>query len=1002
MSQNDSVLATGRQRTLGACSVCLRQLCLTSTGVVHNHGPHDSPCAGSGCAPAVGSVTSPSSTLLAGATDAHDDSQQPSVDSQQQAELLLDALTEARRTPVLKYIPKASRVLAATKLTTVLDHVVTDPTNMKVWEQLLLFTYSCFGANKRAGKQHKQHKTSLATKVNKALSDYLFSGPRAEAAPAQTRTRKQKKKITPSELQNLAARVSSKIEEGDVRGAVRIASSDDKLAPYDDETVAALKLLHPPRATTSNPAQHIDNLSDSTSLPVLILTENDIVAAIKTFPAGSAGGLDGLRPQHLKDMTSPMTGDAGQQLVTSLMEFANVCLAGRIPAAVRPVFYGASLCALTKKGGGVRPIAVGSTLRRLVAKAACRIVREAVVAKLAPHQLGFGIQQGAEAAAHAARSLLANMGSGEAMLKIDFTNAFNTLSRDVMLSVIRDELPELFPFIDSCYSGQSFLIFGQYTLLSDEGPQQGDPLGPLLFCAATMRLVNRIKSVFNLWYMDDGTLGGHIDVLISDWKMLVEEGRKIGLVVNVTKCELITDDVEVIDKFRVVAQEIKVVSPAAAMLLGSPIGGEQSVDDVLAVKLQELRRLSNRLTLLNVHDALFLLKHCFSIPKLTYTLRSAPCYSSHLLTEYDAMIRSTLQSVLNVALSDEAWEQATLPVANGGLGIRRATDITLPAFLSSVAGSQALVSLLLPQHLQDVSGTNEASFKAALTQWQNQTGVAPVMSPFATAQKYWDAPLVMVQEKRVMSAATDQAGKARLIAAAAPHSGAFLHARPCAALGTRLDGTSLRIVVALRLGAPVCLPHVCICGAAVDSTGRHGLSCRKSAGRLSRHSAVNDLIKRALMSAEVPSRLEPRSLTQHDDRRPDGLSLTPWSGGKCLAWDFTCPDTLAVSHLNAAVTGPGVVATEAERQTRIKYACLTHAYHFVPVAVETLGALGEEASDFVHELGRRIATVTGEKRSTEFLLQRLSVAIQRGNASSVLGTVDSGAQSPNLDIVYYL
>ena len=109
-----------------------------------------------------------------------------------------------------------------------------------------------------------------------------------------------------------------------------------------------------------------------------------------------------------------------------------------------------------------------------------------MVAKLAPHQLGFGIQQGTEAAAHAARSLLANMGSGEALLKIDFTNAFNTLSRDVMLDVIRDELPELFPFIDSCYSGQSFLLFGRYTLPSDEGPQQGDPLGPLLFCAATV------------------------------------------------------------------------------------------------------------------------------------------------------------------------------------------------------------------------------------------------------------------------------------------------------------------------------------------------------------------------------------------------------------------------------------------------------------------------------------------------------------------------------------
>jgi hypothetical protein len=75
----------------------------------------------------------------------------------------------------------------------------------------------------------------------------------------------------------------------------------------------------------------------------------------------------------------------------------------------------------------------------------------------------------------------------------------------------------------------------------------------------------------------------------------------------------------------------------------------------------------------------------------------------------------------------------------------------------------------------------------------------------------------------------------------------------------------------------------------------------------------------------------------------------------------------------------------------------------VPIAVETLGALGEEADDFVHEVGRRITAVTGKRRATEFLLQRLSVAIQRGNASAVLGTADSMAdRQQNLDIVYYL
>jgi hypothetical protein len=46
------------------------------------------------------------------------------------------------------------------------------------------------------------------------------------------------------------------------------------------------------------------------------------------------------------------------------------------------------------------------------------------------------------------------------------------------------------------------------------------------------------------------------------------------------------------------------------------------------------------------------------------------------------------------------------------------------------------------------------------------------------------------------------------------------------------------------------------------STGGHGLSCRKSVGRLHRHSAISELIKRALMSAAIPLQLEPIDLTE--------------------------------------------------------------------------------------------------------------------------------------------
>jgi hypothetical protein len=111
---------------------------------------------------------------------------------------------------------------------------------------------------------------------------------------------------------------------------------------------------------------------------------------------------------------------------------------------------------------------------------------------------------------------------------------------------------------------------------------------------------------------------------------------------------------------------------------------------------------------------------------------------------------------------------------------------------------------------------------------------------------------------------------------------------------------------------------------------------------------------------------------------------------------------LAPSHLNIAVNGPGVVANEAEEKKRSKYACLSTAFHFVPIAVETMGSLGDDADNFVHDLGRRIMTLTGERRATEFLLQRLSVAIQRGNAASVLGTVDWQTNNNNLDAIYYL
>ena len=81
-----------------------------------------------------------------------------------------------------------------------------------------------------------------------------------------------------------------------------------------------------------------------------------------------------------------------------------------------------------------------------------------------------------------------------------------------------------------------------------------------------------------------------------------------------------------------------------------------------------------------------------------------------------------------------------------------------------------------------------------------------------------------------------------------------------------------------------------------------GLSCQKSIGRLACHDHINKLIKQALGSAEITSRLEPKGTSIQDRKRPDGISYFPFKNGRCLAWDYTCPDTLACTHIKKSTS----------------------------------------------------------------------------------------------------
>ena len=58
----------------------------------------------------------------------------------------------------------------------------------------------------------------------------------------------------------------------------------------------------------------------------------------------------------------------------------------------------------------------------------------------------------------------------------------------------------------------------------------------------------------------------------------------------------------------------------------------------------------------------------------------------------------------------------------------------------------------------------------------------------------------------------------------------------------------------------------------------------------------------------------------------------------------------------------------------------------IPLAIETAGAFGRDALNFFHALGRRITAAANDPLARLHMIQQISVAIQRSNAASVLGT----------------
>ena len=312
---------------------------------------------------------------------------------------------------------------------------------------------------------------------------------------------------------------------------------------------------------------------------------------------------------------------------------------------------------------------------------------------------GGGVKGDLEAGIHLSRLMIeANQHNPEmCLLKVDFSNAFNQVDRNVLQSV-EHNFPELLGWTEYCYCLFDELRFGEERLLSPCGVQQGDSLGPLFFSLALAKLLEDTTPLtdlhLQLWYLDDGTIIGSQASVAAFFNQLRNNGDKYGLILNHSKCKLFwpCGDPE-FPEFSSGCLGMK-----AGVNFGVPLCGWYHLHSRHSERVWIVSQLQG--LVLSFDDPqveLHLIRSCLSVCKINHLLRTV---SSEIIEKqldvFDDGLRSALSSIVKAPVSEYVWLQANLPYRLGGLGLRGAKRSTSAAFCSSIIQTKFLADSFFP------------------------------------------------------------------------------------------------------------------------------------------------------------------------------------------------------------------------------------------------------------------------------------------------------------------